>query len=97
MAVIEREKLSVYDYVGECYKGSAQGIVFLNIMPSMETHDSTHVNDSTGEVVGGEELDDGHNRRILPPINPRPFSTKARCESTEVLEMWGGGSLLEHV
>jgi len=38
----------------------------------METHDSGHVNVATGAVVRGEELDDAYNRRILPPINPRP-------------------------
>ena len=72
MAVIEREKLSVYDYVGDCYKRSAQGMVYLNVVHPMETHDSAHVNAGTGAVVGGEELDDRYNRRILPPINPRP-------------------------
>ena len=38
----------------------------------METHDSATVDDVTGLVVGGEALDDGYNRRILPSINPRP-------------------------
>jgi len=29
------------------------------------------VDDTTSPVVGGEELDDGFNRSILPPNNPR--------------------------
>jgi len=42
------------------------------MLQPLETHDSAHVDDGTGQVVGGEELDDGYSRRILPPINPRP-------------------------
>jgi len=72
MAVIEREKLRVYDYVSDCYKVSAQAIVYMNVIHPLETHDSAHVDHATGQVVGGAELDDGYNRRILPPINPRP-------------------------
>ena len=82
MAVIEREQLSVYNYVGDCYKRSAQGIVYLNVVHPMETHDSAHVNAATGAVVGGEKLDDAYNRHILPPINPRP-SGKPRVRRIE--------------
>jgi len=72
MAAIEREKLQVYDYVSDCYKLSAQEIVYMNAIHPLETHDSAHVDHRTGKVVRGKELDDGYNRRILPPINPRP-------------------------
>jgi len=48
MAIIEREKLRVYDYVSDCYKLSAQVIVYLNVTHPVETHDSAHVDDSTG-------------------------------------------------
>jgi len=71
MAVIEREKLRVYDYGSDCYKRSAQAIVYLYVIHPLETHDSPNVNDGTSQVVGGEELDNGSIRRILPPINPR--------------------------
>jgi len=72
MTAIEREKLRVYDYVSDCYKHSAQAIVYMNAIHPLETHDSAHVDDGTDQVVGGEELDDEHNKRILPPINPCP-------------------------
>jgi len=45
-------------------------IVYLNVVYPTETHDSAHVDDGTGQVVGGEELDDGYNIHILPLINP---------------------------
>jgi len=44
----------------------------MNNIHLMETHDLATVDNATGLVVGGEALDDGYNRRILPPINPRP-------------------------
>jgi len=53
MAVIEREKLRVYDYVSDCYKVSAQAIVYMNAIHPLETHDSTHVDQGTDQVVGG--------------------------------------------
>jgi len=48
MTVIERKKLRVYDYVSDCYKFSAQAIVYLNVICPLETHDSAHVDDGTG-------------------------------------------------
>ena len=72
MAITEREKLGVYDYVSDCYKVSAQALVYMNAIHPLETHDSAHVDQRTGQVVRGEEMDDGYNRRILPPINPCP-------------------------
>ena len=82
MTAIEREKLRVYDYVSDCYKHSAQAIVYMNAIHPLETHNSTHVDDGTGQVVEGEELDDEHNRHILPPINPRP-SRRPRVKRIE--------------
>jgi len=78
MAIIERKKLRVYDYVSDCYKLSTQAIVYMNAIHPLETHDSVHVDHWTGQVVEGEELDDGYNRRILPPINPRGLSYKGK-------------------
>ncbi|KAJ8434228.1 hypothetical protein Cgig2_005907 [Carnegiea gigantea] len=37
----------------------------------MEMHDSVTVDNATGLVKGGEALDNGYNRRILPPLKPR--------------------------
>jgi len=62
----------VHDYVSDCYNLSVQAIVYLNVLHLLETHDSVHVDDGIGQVVAGEELDDGYSRHILPPINPRP-------------------------
>ena len=42
------------------------------MLQPLETHDLAHVDDSTGQVVRGEELDDGYSRCILHPINPYP-------------------------
>ncbi|KAJ8433774.1 hypothetical protein Cgig2_025937 [Carnegiea gigantea] len=72
MVVIHKHKLWVYDYVRDCYKGATQGTIYMNSIHLMETHDSATVDNATGLVVGGEALDDGYNRRILPPINSRP-------------------------
>ena len=72
MAVIHKHKLWVYDYVSDCYKGETQGTIYMNSIYPMETHDSATVDNATGLVFGREALDDGYNRRILPPINPCP-------------------------
>jgi len=37
----------------------------------METKDSAEVEGGTSMIVGGEELDNQFNRRILPHNNPR--------------------------
>ncbi|KAJ8437858.1 hypothetical protein Cgig2_002992 [Carnegiea gigantea] len=76
-------KLWVYDYVSDCYKAGSQGTIYMNIIHSMETHDSATVDNATGLVIGGEALHDGYNRRILPPLNPRPQGRprKRRIES----------------
>ena len=46
-------------------------------------HDSGTVDDSTGAVVGGQELDDDFNGQILPPKNEHPAGRppKRRIES----------------
>ncbi|KAJ8432093.1 hypothetical protein Cgig2_001174 [Carnegiea gigantea] len=72
MAVIDKHKLWVYDYVSDYYKWAAQGTIYMNSILPMETHDSATVENAIGLVVGGDALDDGYNRTILPPINPRP-------------------------
>ncbi|KAJ8421196.1 LOW QUALITY PROTEIN: hypothetical protein Cgig2_011715 [Carnegiea gigantea] len=72
MAVIDKHKLWVYDYVRDCYKAGSQNTIYINNTHPIETHDSATVDNATGLVVEGEALDDGYNRRILPPINPRP-------------------------
>ncbi|KAJ8423414.1 hypothetical protein Cgig2_032664 [Carnegiea gigantea] len=83
MAVIEREKFNVYDYVNPCYKAPMQRTIYMNVMHPMETHDVGIVDGDTGHVVGGDELDEDFNRRILPPKNPRGAGRprKRRIES----------------
>jgi len=51
----------------------------MNVVHPIETHDSGIVNDNMGVMVGGEEPDEGYNRRILPPKNER--SHKRHSES----------------
>ena len=57
--------------------------MYMNAIHPLETHDSTHVDQRTGQVVGGHDMDVGYNRRILPPINPRPSGrpSEKRIES----------------
>ncbi|KAJ8433208.1 hypothetical protein Cgig2_023160 [Carnegiea gigantea] len=83
MAVIEREKFNVYDYVSPCYKAPMQRTIYMNVIHPMETHDVGIVDGDTGHVGGGDELDEDFNRRILPPKNPRGAgrSRKRRIES----------------
>ena len=71
-AVIENQKLWLRNFVDDCYKAPTPSCIYVNLIHPMETQDSAEVDDSTGVVVGGEELDDGFNKRILPPNNPRP-------------------------
>ncbi|KAJ8435885.1 hypothetical protein Cgig2_010918 [Carnegiea gigantea] len=71
MAVIDKQKLCVYDYVSNYYKAATQNMMYMNSIHPMEMHDSTAVDNATRLVVGGEVLDDGYNRRMLLPINPR--------------------------
>ncbi|KAJ8430905.1 hypothetical protein Cgig2_008408 [Carnegiea gigantea] len=73
-------KLWVYDYVGDCYKVGSQSMRHMNRIHPMETYDSVAVDNTTGLVVGGEALDDRYNRRILPPLNPRPQGRPQRGE-----------------
>ncbi|KAJ8425181.1 hypothetical protein Cgig2_010790 [Carnegiea gigantea] len=83
MVVIEREKLSVYDYVNPYYKAPTQRTIYMNVIHPMETHDTGVVDGDTGLVVGGNDLDEDFNRRILPPKNPRGAGRpgKRRIES----------------
>ena len=55
----------------------------MNVVHPMETHDLGIVDERTGAVIGGQELDDDYNRCILPPTNPRPprRPQKQRIES----------------
>ena len=54
MAVIEWEKLSVYNYVYPCYKAATQKVIYLNAIHPIENHDSAVADDNTDLVVGGE-------------------------------------------
>jgi len=45
----------------------------VNVVHLMETYDSGTIDDGTGAVIEGHELDDEFNRRILPPQNQRPL------------------------
>jgi len=42
----------------------------MNVVYPMQTHDSDTIDERAGVVLGGQELDDDYNRRILPPIKP---------------------------
>ncbi|KAJ8422350.1 hypothetical protein Cgig2_015345 [Carnegiea gigantea] len=53
-------------------QGGSQSTIYINSIHAIETHDSATVDNTTGLVVVREALDDGYNRRILPPLNPRP-------------------------
>ena len=55
----------MYDYVYPCYKAPTQRTIYLNVVHPMKTHDSGMVDDCTGAMVGGQELDEDFNRRIL--------------------------------
>ena len=83
MVVFENQKLRLFEFVDDCYNASTQGRIYLNLTHPMETHDFAEVDDGIGMVVGGEELDNAFNRRILRPNNPRPQGRprKSRVES----------------
>ena len=83
MTVTYKQKVSVYNYVYPCYKAEAQRLVCMNVIHPMETYDMATVGDNTGAVVGGEGLNEGYNRRILPPINPR-FSGRPKVKRYEL-------------
>ncbi|KAJ8430139.1 hypothetical protein Cgig2_022313 [Carnegiea gigantea] len=51
MAVIEREKFNVYDYVSPCYKAPMQRTIYMNVIHPMETHDVGIVDGDTGHIV----------------------------------------------
>ncbi|KAJ8430933.1 LOW QUALITY PROTEIN: hypothetical protein Cgig2_002721 [Carnegiea gigantea] len=61
----------VYDYVHPIYKSATREVICNQLVHPMETHDMGKVNEKTGVVVGGEELDDDYNRCIPPPNNGR--------------------------
>jgi len=71
MAVIDREKWSVHEYVYSCYKAPTRRTIYMNVIHPKETYDSGVVDGDTGLVVGGDDVDEDFNRRILPPKNPR--------------------------
>ncbi|KAJ8430713.1 hypothetical protein Cgig2_000278 [Carnegiea gigantea] len=71
MAVIEREKLYVYDYVNPCNKAPTQRTIYMNEIHPMKTHDTGVVDGDIGLVVRGDDLDEDFNRCIPPPKNPR--------------------------
>lgn len=58
MAVVNKQKLWVYDYVSDCYKAGSQNKIYMNSKHPMEMHDSSTVDNAMGLVVGGEALDD---------------------------------------
>jgi len=48
----------------------------------MKTHDKVTVSYSTWTVVGDEDLDEGYNKLMLPPTNPR-FSVQPKVKRYE--------------
>ncbi|KAJ8442945.1 hypothetical protein Cgig2_019518 [Carnegiea gigantea] len=70
MVVIDKQKLWRYNYVSNCYKAGSQNMMYMNSIHPMKMHDSATVDNATSLIVGGEALNDGYNRRILPSLNP---------------------------
>ena len=62
----------MYDYVNRWYKAATQRTIYLNVVHAMETHDNGTVDENTGAVVGGKELDDDFNRSCLLYTSPSP-------------------------
>ena len=71
LAVIAKANLWVYDYVHPIYKSTTQQVIYNQLVHPMETHDMGTVDNITGWVVGGDDLDEDYNRCILPPTNGR--------------------------
>lgn len=71
LAVIAKANLWVYDFVHPIYKATTQQVIYNQLVHPMETHDMGTVDVRTGNVIGGEELDEDYNRCILPPNNGR--------------------------
>ena len=67
--IFEKEKLWMYDYIYPCYNAPNQRIIYLNVVDCIEWHDLGTVDDNTGVVVGGKELDEDFYRRIVPSKN----------------------------
>ncbi|KAJ8424261.1 hypothetical protein Cgig2_019206 [Carnegiea gigantea] len=90
MAVIDKQKLWLYDYVSDCCKGGSQSTIYMNSIHPMEMHDSATVDNDTGVVIGGEALDDEYNRGILLPLNPRqqgrPRKSSGSAQNAERLD-----------
>jgi len=55
---------------GELEDGGDRGVTYELVHP-MKTHDMGTVDSKTGQVVGGDDLDDDYDRCILPPTNGR--------------------------
>jgi len=71
LALIAKANIWMYDFVDSMYKAKTQHHIYNQVVHPMETHDMVTVDDNTGRVVGGNELDDDYSRCILPPCNGR--------------------------
>ncbi|KAJ8447133.1 hypothetical protein Cgig2_022862 [Carnegiea gigantea] len=66
-----KANLWVSNYVHPIYKSATQQIIYNQLVHPMETHNMGIVDAKTGQVVGGDELDDDYNCCILAPTNRR--------------------------
>ncbi|KAJ8423409.1 hypothetical protein Cgig2_020946 [Carnegiea gigantea] len=71
LVVITKANLWVYDYVHPIYKTTTQQIMYNQLVHLIETHNIGTVDGKTGQVVGGDDLDDNYDCCILPPNNGR--------------------------
>ena len=71
LAVIAMANLWVYDYAHPIYKTVTQQIIYNQLVHPMGTHDIGTVDAKTGQVVGGDQLNDDYDHCILPPTNGR--------------------------
>ena len=71
LAVIAKDNLWLYDFVHPMYKADTQRQIYNQDVHLMEMHDMATVDDRTGRVVGGDELDDDYSRYILSFCNER--------------------------
>ena len=68
LAVIAKANLRVYDFVHPMYKADRQRRIYNQVVHPMGTHEMVTVDDRTGRVMAGDELDDDYSRYILPLV-----------------------------
>jgi len=69
----------MYDYVYPIYKTATQQVIYNQLVHPMETHEMGTIDNITGWVVSGDDLDEDYNRCILPP--PMGDNPVGHCRS----------------